>query len=540
MPRIQEETVDPLHGVQCSLITDPPAVASTGTSSSGVVPKREREGNLKNERGRNDSSTSSPSLVIDYVLDPSALSSADGASEGSSPNSQPDQFPFLRPFIHQRSTDQSDLWVRDVELMHHWTIEAYDELSQRDDMRHTWRVEAPKFAVTHTFLMHEILAFAALHKASHFPDRRQEYYTLGIHHQDLAIKGMRPKLETILPEEAPAIVATSTLLTLGVFASTGFEASGADVPSPTFAIDSILNIFSLMQGMGNVLALAHTHVLESFLAPMFRDPLESTPSQPLLQELIQHVPGLVSFIEKKQDISEQERADLLKVIAHFEPVLKLASPPRVDNRELRFLFFWPLHLDGSFLAGLQQRHSGPLVILMYYATMLFAAETRYWFMEGWGQRLIRACYECVDKSWLPVIQWPLSFLETDTTWNLFSGLSGVSGTLGRSQGPSFLPYAQHSSQTVAFRQYSQPPSQTTERKPISTLDRTGPYPHLTGQMPPSYAPRLTTAPYLPPMPDTARTHQNFDYTEHVSNQVTGHGHSQGPEMTEQLQKTGAS
>lgn len=402
-------------------------------------------------------------------------------------------------------------------------------------MRHTWRVEAPKVAVAHTFLMHEILAFAAFHKASQTPDRRSEYYTLGIHHQDLAIKGMRPKLQNIVPEEAPAIVATSTLLTLGVFASTGFEANHADASSPPSAIDGILNIFTLMQGMGNVLALAHAHVLESFLAPMFRDPLESTPSQPLLQEVIYHLPNLVSFVDTYPDLSEQERALFMGVIAHFEPVLKLASPPRVDNRELRFLFFWPLHLDGSFLASVRQRHSAALVILMYYATMLFAAEPRYWFMNGWGDRLMKECYEKVDKSWLPALQWPMSFLQTEATWSLFR----QSGSLARLQEQPVLPYAQQPPQTVSFRQYPPSASRSTEQKPVSTLDLSGPYPHLTGQMPPSYAPQATSASYMPPLPDTVRNqNRQSHYSEHSSNQAIEQKHQIDDNATEQQQKRG--
>jgi hypothetical protein len=417
---------------------------------------------------------------------------------------------------------------------HHWTIEAYDELSQRDDMRFTWRVEAPKVAVTHTFLMHEILAFSALHKASQLPDKRQEYYTLGIHHQDLAIKNMRPKLQNMMPGEAPAIVATSTLLTLGVFASTGFEASFSEMPSQPSAIDGILNIFSLMQGMGNVLALAHVHVLESFLAPMFRDPLESTPSQPLLQELIHHIPGVISFIESKQDLPDEERTGLLGVINHFEPVLRLASPARVDNRELRFLFFWPLHLDGTFLASIRQRRSGALVVLMYYATMLFAAEPRYWFMNGWGYRLMKHCYDEIDQSWLPVLHWPMSFLQTDPTYSLFTNISRLSGRIGGLQGPTVLPYAQQPSQTVPFRQYTELPARMHEHKLVSVLDRTGPYPHLTGTMPPSYAPQMTSASYLPPMPDAVyNPNQNSDQSDHVSSDSSGQRRRQEQEKRRQ-------
>jgi hypothetical protein len=162
-------------------------------------------------------------------------------------------------------------------------------------MRHTWRVDAPKHAVAHTFLMHEILAFSAFHKAHQVPEQRTEYYSIGIHHQDLAIRGVREKLHNVTAYEAAAIVATSTLLTLSVFASTGFELAYLELSSSQDTIDGILNIFSLMQGMGNVLALAQGYVVDSFLAPMFRGPQEVTPSQPMLQELINHLPTLMSF-----------------------------------------------------------------------------------------------------------------------------------------------------------------------------------------------------------------------------------------------------
>lgn len=411
---------------------------------------------------------------------------------------------------------------------HHWTIDAYDELSQREDMRHTWRFEAPKHAVTHTFLMHEILAFAAFHKASKMPDMFQEYYTLGIRHQGLAIRELRPKLQSIIPDEAPAIVATSTLLTLGVFASTGFEASSSDASSSPSAIDGILNIFSLMQGMGNVLALAHALVMNSFLGPMFRDPLESTPSQPLLQELIRHMPDLISFIKNKSDLTEQERNDYLGVVAHFEPVLVLASPPRVDNRELRFLFFWPLHLDANFLACVQQRHPGALVVLTYYATMLFAAEPRYWFMKGWGARLMKACYEGIDKSWEPVLQWPLSFLDTNTTSRLLENITRLPAFLGQ-HSPGVLPYVHQPSQTVPIRQYPGPSSRSPEHTTIS-VPSTGPYPHLTGQMPPSYTSQTSSAPSLPSLPTILRAqHQYSDSNKQGSSQFTSQtdGHNAG-------------
>jgi hypothetical protein len=271
--------------------------------------------------------------------------------------------------------------------------------------------------------MHEILAFSAFHKAFKQPEQRHEYYSFGIHHQDLAIRGIRERLHNFIPQEAPAMIATSTLLTLSVFASTGFEAQHTSTDTYQSAIDGILNIFNLMQGMRHISARADKSITESFVAPMFKNPSEAIPSQPLLDELAQRLPALIGAMKSKPDLPECERNLYLVSLEFFESVLQLAMRPRIDNRELRFLFFWPVHLSPEFLSNLRQRRPGALVILMYYATILFASEPRYWFMNGWGKRLMQECYDAVDQSWMSVIQWPSLFLITDEPLALFVNLS---------------------------------------------------------------------------------------------------------------------
>lgn len=282
-------------------------------------------------------------------------------------------------------------------------------------MRFVWRVEAPKQAIAHMFLMHEILAFAAFHKAHKQPEQRPEYYSFGVYHQDLAIRGVREKLQSITTHEAVAILATSTLLTFSIFASTGFEANFSEPAHTQSAIEGILNIFNLMQGMGNLLPIAHQAALDAWLAPMFFEATELVPPQPRLQELMKHIPTLTIFVQAKLDLTEADRKVYLDAIADLQPILAASMPSRVDNRELRFLFTWAQNCHANFLTHVRQRRSGALVVLMYYATVLFAAEPRYWFMEGWGDRLMRACYDEIDQSWIPVLQWPLSILSSATS-----------------------------------------------------------------------------------------------------------------------------
>ncbi|KAH4036143.1 hypothetical protein HBI56_061630 [Parastagonospora nodorum] len=393
------------HSVPCSLVTwDPsaPQLSSASTpSDSSNAPKHMNE---VSEDPPEPTIISTPSLSVQNDPVPSQPKVAQEesnctVSEGSSPSSQADQFPFLSTFIHRNEQTQPNLWVRDLELMHHWTVKAFEELSPREDIRHVWRDLAPQHAIAHPFFIHEILAFSALHKAHVSPEQRAQYYAYGIYHQDLSIRGVREKLRDVTPYEAPSIVATSTLLTLSVFASTGFEMNYPEIPSSQGAIDGILNVFNLMQGMSNVLAVTKAHIVNSFIAPIYRELSDPIPSQPMLDEVLQRLPALTSFVESKSDLSELERSVYLVAIASMRPCLQMAQSPCADNRELRFLFFWPMSLHPDFLNLVRQRSAGALAI-----------------------QLMKACFEKLNPDWHPIVSWPRSFLNQTPDWNLFQSI----------------------------------------------------------------------------------------------------------------------
>lgn len=299
--------------------------------------------------------------------------------------------------------------------MHHWTTQACKALSLRPDSSHAWQNEAPQEAVTHTFLMHEILALSAFHKAYKKIEQRSYYYACGIHHQDAAIRGIRQKLHNVTPFEAPAIVAASTLLTISVFASTGFEAQFPKTANLQSPIDDILNIFHLMQGLGSVLSIARQHIADSFLAPILRCANAPTPAQPLFRNLEQRLPVLVAFIEGKCDLADLERVAYLEAISALGSALKMASGENLDNRELRFLFSWPLFLKPTYLLYLREQRQGALVVLSHYAFFYLIAGHKHWYLEGWGDRLMNTCRNGVDPTWMSAMQWAMSFLDHNTT-----------------------------------------------------------------------------------------------------------------------------
>jgi len=294
---------------------------------------------------------------------------------------------------------------------HHWMAAVTDTMSQRADVRHMWMHIGPKLATNFTFLMHEILAFSAFHLAFLEPDKRKEHFALGIHHQDHALRGMRKGLRDITEENASALFATSTLLTLSVWASRGQDAMDPG-PNTQGVFDDMVDIFALIQGMGIVVRAAQMTIIRGPFAPIFGDPDHETQAQPMFAQILEHIPALSATIEKSESIDEDLRREFAAFVALLRDNLLRSSKPCMDNRELRFLFFWPLHLSPSFLHLLRQRHEGALTILMYYAVVLYAAEPIYWFMQGWADRTMSAISEVVvDPEWRTAIEWPLHFIE---------------------------------------------------------------------------------------------------------------------------------
>lgn len=282
----------------------------------------------------------------------------------------------------------------------------------RDDIKNMWTIAAPKEAIQHTYLMHQMLCFSALHiahhQAEHQSEQRAQYHALAINHQDLAIKAMRPKLTHITNENASHLFATSTLVSMCVFGERSLNASshgGGGEP-----LEDLLDAFALLQGMGGLFATSHMLVLKSPFAPMLIPGTVPTPPQPIFNLLLARIPDTVAFIGKQKDIPEDIQRECVVQLLAFQDVLQHGINPSQDSREMRLLFFWPVHLNPNFAVWTRRKHPCVLVLIAFYAVALRAGEPVYWFCKGWAERIIRAVDEHIEEEWRVAIQWPWEFI----------------------------------------------------------------------------------------------------------------------------------
>lgn len=99
------------------------------------------------------------------------------------------------------SAQTAEDWGLDLELMHHFCSMTCNTMTWREDARHVWRVIIPMEGYSNRYVMHGILAIAALHKAYLYSTQKTKYIKAASHHLALGLKEFRELLASPVDPE---------------------------------------------------------------------------------------------------------------------------------------------------------------------------------------------------------------------------------------------------------------------------------------------------------------------------------------------------
>jgi len=119
-----------------------------------------------------------------------------------------------------------------MELMYYYTTHVGTiGLGVREELHALWRDYIPREGFKHPFLLHGLLALAALKMAYSQPSESARYLTLSDKHQAVAISGLRQALAgPIGPEIATCLFSLSSVISMSAMARACARA--ATQPSP--------------------------------------------------------------------------------------------------------------------------------------------------------------------------------------------------------------------------------------------------------------------------------------------------------------------
>ena len=276
-----------------------------------------------------------------------------------------------------------------------------------NNILHRWRDYIPTQAIQHSFLMHGILAFSALHLAYLHRYKSAQYLQLCDKHQAVALKKFRTILSSdIDPEMADSLFALASIISVSSMARSCAAAEATAGPG-TMDMNDVTELFFLVRGVRDVIQATHDHVIQGPMAAVFhahRMPEGTNATFPdevdfqfnalrqmlatwgLDPEALTHCQTALTYLE-----------DIYQNIMYFGPRGQI---------ETGQIFRWKIAVPVEYIRLVQARCQPALVIFAYYAAAATADRTQ-WYTQHWGEYAIRGVSLELDEEMLRWMEWPM-------------------------------------------------------------------------------------------------------------------------------------
>ncbi|KAH8654649.1 hypothetical protein BGZ60DRAFT_157979 [Tricladium varicosporioides] len=289
--------------------------------------------------------------------------------------------------------DSRSLWIRDLELMHHYCTSTCTTMAIREDMRHVWRTVMPREGYLHPFVMHGILAISALHKAYLLPDKRHEYLIICAYHHNIGQETFRNLLIDVKDENWRPIFCFALMLVAYVRC---LHATKPESFTMTTPISTTLELFFVIRGIKAVLDPFMGKLRGTDLTPVAdgiwlagHDPLSrpnpSLQFSPLPNDTFHAIAELGSFLKDSATLDSQ--GDYEESLSGLRLCAINISYAGI-NVEAGAVLMWPYTIPHSFMTGIRERKPHALLVLSYYAPLLAVLDSRHWFLSGYGKDLL--------------------------------------------------------------------------------------------------------------------------------------------------------
>ncbi|KAJ5096326.1 hypothetical protein NUU61_005682 [Penicillium alfredii] len=289
--------------------------------------------------------------------------------------------------------------LHDLELMMQWCNATYHTLSRNELTDPIWRNIVPDEALSHSFLMHGILALSALHLARTGPEpsRRAGYLNRAVAHQNQALALFRELLGDITDANAKAMFAFASIVVVYTF---GFPHT-PDAQDAWTCVDDLYQVLILTRGIQQVIRSPADCLRDSQFAPI----LQVEEVHAFLSE------DATVTIKRLHEANENygahhsthDREVYQETINNFAEMLSWVqggmTASTVAGR-------WAIRLPQRFLELLRQREPLALVMLAHYGVLLRYLKHR-WCFDEWCVRVAKAVWAILDRRWRPLVDWAM-------------------------------------------------------------------------------------------------------------------------------------
>lgn len=314
----------------------------------------------------------------------------------------------------------------DLELLHHFTTVTCFTVSNIPSKQQIWQVAVPREAMSHQFLLHALLAVAAVNIMYLDPTKRHRYEIAASSHRNLALSMSIPALNEVTPDNCHALFSLSCIVSLLAFAFPYRR----QLVSSSKPLDDILGVFVLIRGVQTVLQSAQEWISRGPLGALIGNWNSTVCGLP--EDMNSALEKL--FDKNETDTPDPSSRELYKLtIQSLRKAFEINTAVQGDPG---LVFTWLLMVQGSYVAQLEKKDPMALVILAHYAVLIHSTNGQWW-IEGRGAQLFEAIYRILPLEWLPAVELPRKVVTRgcrDGTTDLVRAESALSVSPSRDNG----------------------------------------------------------------------------------------------------------
>lgn len=355
-----------------------------------------------------------PSTTTPTSADPQHLASTAASSKFRPPSTAlPSEVPILNGNKHFN--------LLDLELIQHWSTRTYMTMSSRFASHVVWRDTIFAEGLRHEFVMHSIIATAALHKATLLPKTSEayaEYSKVALAYQSLALASFIPAVSKPTEDNGIALFALSLFLTIWAFSSRRLPeglnhvklelAHGASSPgifcAPHTTIAQFIEIIMIVRGVYAVI-----RETDKWL----QGDIEELLRYPRPEDLPPHSPDIVeAFDVLQRAVNDPQRMPIGEENQHLRELYLAQLQSLRETARCRsvvewdgHIFSWIIMAPPAFVDCLKLGQPMALAIFAHWAAVLRCMD-HHWWATGWPYSLVADLVNVLDSTWDPVLDWP--------------------------------------------------------------------------------------------------------------------------------------
>ncbi|KAJ5167209.1 uncharacterized protein N7482_005990 [Penicillium canariense] len=411
------------HAIQCSYVAPVDRTESPASSASPAT-QSQPQSQLQAQAQVNPP-VYSHSQLGSYA--PTPNSSYPGILANSEIEFESDgtlDFVGILPSSPQDALGLKEDWGLDLELMHHYCTVTCNTLTIREDVRHVWRAIMPTEGYSNKYVMHGILAIAAVHRAYLYSAsaQKEKYIKASAYHLATGLKEFREIIASpVDPENWQPVFCFASMISV-YLCTVPIRLGVPQWPNP---ITNVIDLFASIKGMQAIMNPFLPSLRRTQLAPLANSiSLESemrvhSPSlaaQSLLPaDIWTQIARLQQFIDdypfsppstagnspEKYSEHRKDYESALKFYKNSTRQLELAGP----NVEVGMVFSWAYPLSKQFHEDLRANHPAALVVLAHFCVLLQAVD-HFWYLHGMARQVLEDIERQMQPGFRDWLVWP--------------------------------------------------------------------------------------------------------------------------------------